>query len=322
MIRLVPLVVPVLLGSVPAPAQEFERFEALPEGPGLAAKFVNDAGIATHPHVLFHDDFEAAGEVRDLERKWDGGVHHQQHVRISTEPGLVHSGRRGVEFTCPKGDNELANAAGKQLKEERDVLFLRYYSKYSKDFSQVGSSHNGASISAHYMKDGRATPGQPADGTNKFLCAFESWRGEEKTVSPGHMNIYCYHPGQATGFGDHFFPSGKVLPNSSARSGTKTFGKLFRDRPDFLPQLDRWYCFEFMVKANTVGRRDGRVAFWVDGKLMADFPGLRFRDVETLKIDHFKIGLHVGHRTRDNQKWYDDVVAATSYIGPMRRKKP
>ena len=75
-----------------------------------------------------------------------------------------------------------------------------------------------------------------------------------------------------------------------------------------------------MVKANTPGQRDGRIACWVDGKLIADFPNLRLRDVEDLKIDCFGVGLYISPNTmRANKKWYDDVVAATSYIGPMVR---
>ena len=122
-------------------------------------------------------------------------------------------------------------------------------------------------------------------------------------------------PEQRDRFGDHFFPSGKILPFSEQPS---IFGSQFVSRPDIIPEFDRWYCFEFMVKANTVGQRDGRVACWLDGKLIADFPNLRFRDVETLKIDHFGVTLHIGCNTvRPNKKWYDDIVAATSYIGPM-----
>jgi hypothetical protein len=84
-----------------------------------------------------------------------------------------------------------------------------------------------------------------------------------------------------------------------------------------VPELDRWYCFEYMLKANTPGQRDGRVACWVDGKLIADFPNLRFRDIDTLKIDRFGVGLFIAKNSlRENKKWYDDVVAATSYIGP------
>jgi hypothetical protein len=52
--------------------------------------------------------------------------------------------------------------------------------------------------------------------------------------------------------------------------------------------------------------------------VIADFPNFRFRDVETLKIDIFGVQLYLNpNMLRANKKWYDDIVAATSYIGPM-----
>ena len=72
------------------------------------------------------------------------------------------------------------------------------------------------------------------------------------------------------------------------------------------------------MKANTPDKRDGRIACWVDGKLIADFPNFRLRDVESLKIDVFGIALFMRpNNVRENKKWFDDVVAATSYIGPI-----
>ncbi len=313
----------LLLLLLPAAVQDGAPLEPLPEGDrGIAAKYAGDVGIEKDPAVLFHDDFEEASTPEDLRRRWDNAVHHTKWIRIAEEAANVHGGRKALEFTVPKQDSMLANTVAKRLKEEQDVVFLRYYSKFDRGFDQVGSSHNGASISAHYFKGSQATAGQPADGTNKFLCGFENWRADADTPAPGHLNIYCYHPGQATGFGDHFFPSGKVLPNSSARSGAATFGRDFVARKDIIPERDRWTCHEFMVKANTVGKRDGRIACWLDGRLIADFPGLRFRDVETLKIDVVKVELHIGKNTiRENKKWFDDVVAAKSYIGPVAKKR-
>ena len=195
------------------------------------------------------------------------------------------------------------------------MLFLRYYSKFQPPYDVVGSSHNGSSISAHYFINGQATPGVPADGTNKFLANLENWRGDAATPSPGDLNIYVYHPEQRSQYGDHFFPNGEVSPNTSI---TFDFGPGFVSRPNVIPELDRWYCYEYMVKANTPGQRDGRIAFWLDGKLVADFPGLRLRDVATLKIDRFGLSFHIGSNPNgESAKWYDNVVAATSYIGPV-----
>jgi hypothetical protein len=74
-----------------------------------------------------------------------------------------------------------------------------------------------------------------------------------------------------------------------------------------------------MVKANTPGLRDGRVAIWIDGTLIADFQNVRLRDANTLKIDKISLSLYIKANTvpTDAVKWYDNVVIATSYIGPM-----
>ncbi len=289
---------------------------SLPEGNGLAAKYPGDLGIEKDPAVVFADGFEGCSLPADLRAKWDWLIH-DANMRIAQEPDNVHGGGRALEMTVPQQSIPLAVAVDKQLKDERDVLFLRWYSKFDKGFLVRRSSvHNGGSISSRYFPGGQATPGIRADGRNKFLANYED---ENSTgESPGALNIYCYHPEQGGGFGDHFYPSGLVIPGSEVRSGAATFGPSFIARPDVIPELGRWYCYEFMVKANTPGLRDGRIACWLDGKLVADFPNLRLRDVDTLKIDRFGVGLFISRDTvRANTKWYDDVVAATSYIGPQ-----
>jgi len=288
---------------------------SLPEGDtGIAAKHPGDIGIETDPAVIFADGFEDDSLPADLNRKWDA-VYQNQDIRIATETGNVYRGSKALEFTVPQQNAELSNATDKVLTQERDVLFLRYYSKFQPPFDVVGSSHNGSSISAHYFINGQATPGVPADGTNKFLANLEDWRGDVATPSPGPLNIYLYHPEQRSQWGDHFFPPGTVLPNSSQPFA---FGPDFKSRPDVTPELDRWYCYEYMVQANTPGQRNGRIAFWLDGKLLADFPNLRLRDVDTLKIDRFGLSFHIGSNPAGaTKKWYDNVVAASSYIGPV-----
>jgi hypothetical protein len=265
--------------------------------------------------VIFADDFERYGQSSELTQsgRWDS-VYQNQYVAVVTDAANVYSGSKALEFTLPQQSTELSDGTDKIVSPELDVLFLRYYSKFMPPYDVVGSSHNGSSISAHYFNGFMATPGIPANGTNKFLVNYENWRGDAQTASPGDLNVYVYHPLQRDNYGDHFFPTGLVMPNTSLPFD---FGPDFVSRPDVIPELDRWYCYEVMVQANTPGQKDGRIAFWLDGKLLADFGNLRLRDVDTLKIDRFGLSFHI----RDNsngigKKWYDDVVAATSYIGP------
>jgi hypothetical protein len=283
-------------------------------GIGIAARHPGDVGIGADPDVIFADDFESYAQGADLNGRWDA-VYQNQYVAITTDPANVFRGAKALEFTLPQQTAELSDATDKVLAQEEDVLFLRYYSRFQPPYDVVGSSHNGSSISAHYFVNGQATPGVPADGMNKFLANLENWRGEAATPSPGNLNIYLYHPEQRSQYGDHFFPTGMVLPNSSQPFD---FGPTFVSRPDLLPALDRWYCYEYMVKANTPGQRDGRITIWVDGQLTADFPNLRLRDVATLKIDRFGLSFHIGSNPNGaSKKWYDNVVAARSYIGPV-----
>lgn len=291
---------------------------ALPEGnTGIASKHRGDVGIATDPAVVFADDFEkypATSKGPDINKVWDA-VYQNQYVGISTDAANIHGGKQALEFTLPQGTAELSDGTDKILTKEQDTLFLRYYSKFEPPYDVVGSSHNGSSISAHYFNGNMATPGEPADGKNKFLVNLENWRADAKTASPGILNVYVYHPEQRSPYGDHFYPTGLVDPNTSIPFD---FGPTFVKRPDIIPELGRWYCYEYMLQANTVGKRDGRIAIWLDGKLVADFGNLRFRDVATLTINRFGLSFHI--KSNPNgiaRKWYDDVVAATSYIGPV-----
>jgi hypothetical protein len=293
--------------------------ETLPEeNSGIAAKYPGDRGIAEDPAVIFAENFESYSSTADLRRNWDVLTHVDQ-ISIAEGEGNVHSGSKSLLFTMPQQNQPLTASLEKTLPagQTQDTMFLRWYMKYESDwFIPRNSVHNGAVIAAKYYDNGRATPGIPANGQNKFLVNYEC----ENAVgaSPGKLNFYVYHAEQAGRFGDSFYPSGTVNPRSATRSGKATFGEQFVSRPDFLPQLGRWYCYECMVKANTPGKRDGRLAMWVDGKLIGDFPSIRFRDVDDLKIDRFGMMLYIARNSsRVNRKWHDDVVAAKSYIGPI-----
>ena len=281
---------------------------------GIAQGYPGDEGIDGHPNVIFADDFETYGNASQLWDRWDNTFQEAQ-TRIATESGNVYAGHQALEFTMPQGDTELSNAVQKVLTTELDALYLRWYSKFEGNNDIVGSSHNGGGMSAHYFIGNQATPGVPADGTNKFLVEFEHWRGEAATQSPGLMNVYVYHPLQRDAYGDHFFPSGLVMPNTSLPFD---FGTEFEARPEVIPELDRWYCYELLVRANTPGELDGRITLWLDGAVIGDFGNLRLRDVASLKLDRFNLSFHArSNPSGATRKYYDNVVAATSYVGPM-----
>jgi hypothetical protein len=288
----------------------------LPEGDGIAAMYPGDLGIEEDPAVILADGFEGCASTADLRPRWSV-LYHEDHIRVTEDPANVHSGRKALELTVPRQRAALAIGADRALQDEVDVLFLRWYAKFEEGyFVPGGSVHNGGSISAHYYVDNQATPGKRADGRNKFLANYEN--ENSSGTPPGRLNVYLYHPEQGGNFGDHCYPTGRVVPSPGTPSGPETFGPGFVPRPDVVPQLGRWHCYEYMVKANTPGLRNGRIACWLDGKVVADFPNLRLRDLATLRINRFGLGLFIArNEERANTKWYDDVVAATAYIGPQ-----
>lgn len=282
-------------------------------GSGLSAGYPGDVGIGGDSRVIFADDFESYATADDLWDRWDNAFN---MTGLTRDAAGVFAGTQALELIQPAQDVELSNGVAKEVMPKLDVLYLRYYSKFEATNDITGSSHNGVDISGGYFVNGNATPGVPADGTNKFLIAYENWRGEAATTAPGDQNIYIYHPDQRSNYGDHFFPDGTVLPNSSMPGN---FGPDFVARPNFIPELGRWYAFEVMLRANTPGMRDGRVTCWVDGEVIADFPNLELRTIPTLQIDRFGLSMHARSSPTQTRKWFDNVVAATAYIGPMQR---
>ena len=291
--------------------------EALPEGDkGIAAKYALDAGIGKDSAVIFTDDFETG------KTKFDSPSGEIVYTDVAEN---VHGGKRAMEFKLIRPSKETAVGMGvmHHFKEGYDTLFMRYYAKFGKDTELYhGGSHNGGAINARNVGVPDFKPGIPADGKNEYSVLLDTYRQDDKTASPGELAVYVYHPEQRHQWGEHFFPSGHLLPYTQ-KPATDFFGSDFKPHKDVIPERDKWICYEFMVKANTPGKRDGRIAFWVEGKLVGDFMNLRLRDVETLKANRIGLSLYTQNDLvkKNCYMWYDDVVVATSYIGPMKEKK-
>jgi hypothetical protein len=285
--------------------------QALPQGnAGIASRYPGDAGIATDSAVLFADDFESYASASALTAggRWNN-YYQASNTKISTAAGTFFAGTKALEFTLQQTNSEFANAVVKNLPVEQDILFVRAYTKFEAGFDGTTDGHNGIRISGRYPG-----PGNIPNGTDFFLYIVENsvYYGE---AYPGPTNVYAYHPEQRSQWGDHFYPTGAVIPFDRTPGN---FGSTFVSRPNFTPQTDRWYSYELMVKLNTPGQRDGRVAVWIDGNLISDFPNLRMRDTTSVKIDQVQLELHAkSNPLRADRKWYDNIVIAKSYIGPV-----
>jgi hypothetical protein len=301
---------------------------------GIAARYPGDKNIALDPDVIFADDFESYSSASDLTNKWNN-VHQFKNTRIATEPDNVFAGGKSLEFTLPISTTETANAAEKVINPPLDTVFFRTYTKFDTDYHVVGSNHNGIRLSAKYPGPGSPAP---ADGIGFFLFHLQNniqGSGRPGETDPGYCHIYAYWPYQRSNYGDHWYPDGFVVPyDVGLGADGQVIGNRgdwlafpnnypdFKPMPNWLPERGRWYCYELMVKANTPGKNDGEVKYWIDGNLVSDFPNLNMRSIASLQIDDAVLVLHAIHSEQVNKEWYDNVVVAKSYIGPMAGVTP
>ena len=92
------------------------------------------------------------------------------------------------------------------------------------------------------------------------------YRGE---AEPGQTNADVYYPEQDDNYGEHWYPSGFT---SNGRGPDGGFGPNFVSRTDTVPPRGPWICWESRRRRRTnAGSRNGRIAVWQDGILIADW---------------------------------------------------
>lgn len=283
---------------------------------GIAANYPGDKNIGSDPDVILADDFESYNSVSGLSAKWL--VQYPDHMRIATEAGTHYSGSKAVEMSLPISNNEIMIALKKKGLTPT-TLFMRFYQKWEDKYEVHSSNHNGMNLRSNYPGAGIKPP---TNGTGGFSFTLQNnIEGELMTgeAPPGYTHIYAYWPKQNSNYGDHWYPTGMVKPKPSQWLTYPAQYPGFKVMPNFLPQRGRWYCYEMMLKLNTVGQKDGEVKVWIDGKVVADFPNLFIRSLDTIKIQeaHVVLGANANPK-RVNKKWYDNIVIAKKYIGPMQ----
>lgn len=281
--------------------------QALPQTPGLAARYPGDRGIERDHAVLLHEDFEA-GNLR----RWD---------EVNGTAAIVtqgsHAGDRCLAIPMQRGRNT-GGSLIKWFLPGRDTVYVRFYVKFSPNYQYV---HHFVTLLASPPADrwrpfGKA--GIKPDGTY-FSTGMEPWFAWGRNPSPGEVNFYSYYadmevdPKMNKYWGNAFFPPG---PGKGEAAGPHRV----------IPPLGRWQCWEFMVQANSSpAKADGIQAMWIDGRLVARFTGIRWRTSPDTKINCLWLQ-HYGYDESDPTRafskesqtvWFDDIVVAAEYIGPM-----
>jgi hypothetical protein len=266
---------------------------------GLAYSYDGDVGIGAHPDVYEQTSFS--------DGSW-GSVYTNANSPnlelVSSAPGFVSLEGPALKVTVPAGENTGMSVAYKfadQTGSEPEEIYFRYYLRIDQSWDPTyGGKFPG--ISGTYGVAGWG--GRRSDGTNGW-----SARGLYQPTVPDNGNplgdmvpvgSYVYHAEQPTQWGDNV---------------------LWQDGYLGYLEKDRWYSIEQHLILNTPGINDGVLETWIDGRLAYRQTDWRWRDTDSLKIEQIWLDVYHGGTDvpdQDISLYIDNVVIASSYIGPMK----
>jgi hypothetical protein len=291
--------------------------ETLPEGPGLAAKYPGDAGIDKDPAVIFVENFESP-TIDDVFKRWED-IKEKETLTLVDSPVPNSAGNKSLLQTYVGGKGT-GGALYRRMMPGYKQVFTRWYVKFDPECFDI--HHFGTNVGGNHpatrwpqVKAGVAPPGDKG-----------FWVGIEPFGSAWVWDYYTYWCDM----------------RGSAR-GMK-YGNTFVRDPNHKVEKGKWICVEFMVKMNDVGDSNGEMALWIDGKRISHlgkgfpdgkwvwdkftpgagqpFEGFRWRTIEELNINFVWLYVYItkapeGHVSK---VWFDDVVVAKEYIGPLQKK--
>ena len=275
---------------------------------GIASQYPGDEGIEKDPRVLFVEDFET-GTLEETAARW-GGHRLLGTWDLNGDLPAGSPGKKSMHITVgPDGPKNHSGAYLYTHTRGVDRLHARFYVKFHE---KHGYLHHFVMTIA----DREPTPwpkgwaGKKPAGDDHFISSIEPWSFWGKVAAPGAWNFYCYWQDmKPDGRGDYW-------------------GNSFPAGTDAIPR-GQWICMEAMVKANTPGVSDGEQAWWVDGKLLGHFKNIRWRSTDLLKLNSYWLQYDVCENSakhnsdptpqdRQYEIWFDDLVLATDYIGPVK----
>ena len=271
-----------------------------PSGAGLAQRYPRDRNIENDPDVVFAADFEQEAWLS----RWSYVDQAPTFETIESAPGLGFQPLvgRALQVVIPQGQKSGLNLLYKfkqEIGEEPEEIFFRYYLRLGNDWAPTVQGGKLPGIAGTYGKAGWG--GRRSDGRNGWSMRGSFGLLGTQGAPPGRTPVgtYAYHARMGGRYGDGW---------SWTMGGP---GSLARDR---------WYCIEQQVKMNSMRWDDGLMRVWIDGELAFEQGSVRYRDIETLKIDRIWMNVYHGGTAvspQDQHVFMDNVVVARRYIGPM-----
>lgn len=283
-----------------------------PPPPGaISASYPGDVGIENNPNVVFVEKFN--------ESNLSGLTSRYNDVLNSASMSLTS------DVPAGSGDNQSLTIAGgngghlfKQIPGINDTIYVRYYAKYpTSGLIQHSGVWAGGYNPALTFPNPQA--GVKPVGNDRFSAAAE----QEDAAFAGTTRL------------DHYDYWMGMHPDNS---GTY-WGNTLLNNTNIQATKGQWVCVEQMIKLNNpVSASNGEHAIWLNGTKVSDlgqgfptgtwsggnfvqgsgtaFPGFQWRNDANLNINYLWLQNYAPQAPYGTVK-YDNLVAATSYIGCM-----
>ena len=342
-------VFPLLLLATTVTATSLRGDEA-----GLAAKYPGDAGIEADPDVVFTENFENR-DFDALKERWGEISNHQgKAMALSTDKPGGSSGVTSLQITATRGQ-DTGGHLFKVLKPGYDQLHIRFYVKFSADHGFINHFVKlQGSINPPRWTEGEAGYRH----TKSFSTGLEPQGGSYLTYPgkpyppPGIWHFYSYWPemhswqteeGEGKSFyGNDFEPVESVVTPRDRWQCVEFMVKL-NATPETTDGEQAFWIDGQLAARFAPGSVTGywmRDVYRLDAEKGTPFPGYRWRTDPAVTInkvwllyyvnpeehtaehneDYHKEHPEIRLNTQTSTVWFDDVVVAKSYIGPIKAK--
>ena len=316
---------------------------------GLAAKYPGDVGIEKDPDVVFVEDFE--GSVDEICSHWED-ARGKDIMSGSTEVPPGSGAKQSLLLTRPAGTSEGGHLY-RRLKNDQggygyDHLFYRFYMKFNEDHDPIhhyGGCFWGLNPPTPYAQGGA---GSRPKGDKRWITQVEPGG-----FSRWHNYTYWQHMGGSPSEGKTWgntFEVGVDLPpvpkeqwiclevmvkmndigDSNGEFAYWVDGKLNRDAEGRVtsyqgkgfPSVGTWTYDKFKPYVTEQGITwdydQGKGVTIEGGK---PFPGFEWRTVPELNVNAIWLYRYMSQaETGKSLVWWDHLVIAKKYIGPLTPK--
>jgi hypothetical protein len=311
-----------------------------PESKGIAERYPGDAGIADDPAVIFIENFEA-DSLNPIAKRWEM-VRNPEVMSLSDNVPAGSSGRRSLLMT-QRAEAGTGGDLYRRLGEGYEKLYTRMYVRFADDCEPI--HHFGTCVGGHNPSTAwpSVRAGQPTQGDRSF------WIGIEPFGKNWQWDYYAYwcemrgSPPRGQTWGNSFIHNDRLrvrrddwtcievmvqmndVGSSNGELALWIDGIPVSHLGKGFPK-GKWVFDKFYPNQSGEGVRwnhtKGDREHFATANGGDPFEGFRFRTNAALNINYIWLYVYIteGTRGHGNRVWFDDVVIATEYIGPLKTR--